>query len=215
MTIVLLAVHILCGAISLISGTLALSSRKGGKLHRRAGIAFAYAMVSMTLTAGCVAIVKDQPHNIAGASLTLYLVITGTLTVRKPSRQLEVVCLLFGVAVAIYCLGLALLADAAPVRSVGLVFGGVAALAITGDLRKLADFTREGALLARHLWRMCFAMFIATASFFLGQAMVFPDALRMQPFVRAIPVIIVIAVMIYWLIRVRSKRVSRVERAPI
>ena len=33
----------------------------------------------------------------------------------------------------------------------------------------------------RHLWRMCFGLFIATGSFFLGQQQVFPAVLRGSP----------------------------------
>ena len=70
----------------------------------------------------------------------------------------------------------------------------------------------EGARrLARHLWRMGFAMFIATASFFVGQPKVFPEPLRGAFALRAIPVVMFIAVTLYWLVRVRRKR----QRAPM
>ena len=56
--------------------------------------------------------------------------------------------------------------------------------------------------IARHLWRMCFAFFIATGSFFLGQQDLLPAAWRGSP------VLFVLAfapfgVMAFWLIRVR------------
>jgi hypothetical protein len=41
----------------------------------------------------------------------------------------------------------------------------------------------------RHLWRVCFAMFIAAASFFLGQAKVFPKPIRIIPLL-AIPALL-------------------------
>src|SRR5207247_1850066 len=59
----------------------------------------------------------------------------------------------------------------------GMVFflGTIYLLAGIGDLRLL----REGSItgprrLARHLWRMCFALFIASGSFFLGQMKFIP-----------------------------------------
>lgn len=62
---------------------------------------------------------------------------------------------------------------------------------------------------ARHLWRMCVAMFIATGSFFLGQAKVFPEEYRIVPLL-AVPMIVVLVVMIYWWARVlRGRRVPR------
>jgi hypothetical protein len=58
--------------------------------------------------------------------------------------------------------------------------------------------------LKRHLWRMCLALWIATSSFFLGQAQVFPKAIRGSG-VLTIPVLTVLVVMFYWLWRVRRR----------
>ena len=56
--------------------------------------------------------------------------------------------------------------------------------------------------LRRHLWRMCFALFIAALSFFIGQARVFPKPVRIFPLL-ALPVLAVLVTMLYWLWRVR------------
>lgn len=81
--------------------------------------------------------------------------------------------------------------------------GGImAALAVTGDIRMIRAGSLQGTRrIARHLWRMCFAMFIATGSFFLGQAKVFPESIRILPLL-AIPVVLVLLVLAYWLVRV-------------
>jgi hypothetical protein len=55
--------------------------------------------------------------------------------------------------------------------------------------------------IARHLWRMTLAMFIATASFFLGQADEFPAALRDFRLL-SLPVVLVLLALIYWPLRV-------------
>jgi hypothetical protein len=51
---------------------------------------------------------------------------------------------------------------------------------------------------------MCFALFIATMAFFLGQANVFPKALRI-PALLAVPVLAVLLCMLYWLWRVHIR----------
>ena len=56
--------------------------------------------------------------------------------------------------------------------------------------------------IARHLWRMCFAFFIATGSFFLGQQDVLPAAVRGSP-VLFVLAFAPFAVMAFWLVRVR------------
>jgi peptidoglycan/LPS O-acetylase OafA/YrhL len=55
--------------------------------------------------------------------------------------------------------------------------------------------------IARHLWRMCFSLFIASGSFFLGQAKVIPKPIRILPLL-AIPALLPLALLLYWLVRV-------------
>ena len=60
------------------------------------------------------------------------------------------------------------------------------------------------ARIARHLWRMCTALFIASGSFFLGQMDEIPQALRgPHLFVLAFAPL---AALLFWMIRVRLTR---------
>jgi len=43
--------HILAGALGLVLGAVALSATKGATLHRRSGIVFVYAMLTMSVSA--------------------------------------------------------------------------------------------------------------------------------------------------------------------
>lgn len=96
---------------------------------------------------------------------------------------------------------------------VAIVFGGVAILGALLDLRMIfaASITARHRL-ARHLWRMCFALFIAAASFFLGQAQVLPDQLR-KPLLLALLVVLVLLLMLYWLVVVLTSRHYRRSKA--
>ncbi len=82
------------------------------------------------------------------------------------------------------------------------IFGGIALLGALGDLRLLSG-TGVSARhrIGRHLWRMGVALWIATASFFLGQANFIPEPLRILPLL-ALPVLLVLGATIYWLVRV-------------
>ena len=62
----------------------------------------------------------------------------------------------------------------------------------------------DGKRIVRHLWRMCFGLFIATGSFFLGQQQVFPAFVRGSNAL-FVPAILPLVLMIFWLIRVRFK----------
>ena len=87
---------------------------------------------------------------------------------------------------------------------VGMHFfmGSVMLLAAAGDIRMLV---RGGVFRAkrivRHLWRMCFGLFIATGSFFLGQQQVFPAWLR-KTNVLFVPALLPLVLLIFWLFRV-------------
>ena len=88
---------------------------------------------------------------------------------------------------------------------IGMYFfmGTIPLLAAAGDVRVLARGGISGRpRLVRHLWRMCFGLFIATGSFFLGQQQVFPAALRKQ-YILAPLAILPLFLLIYWVVRVK------------
>jgi hypothetical protein len=82
-------------------------------------------------------------------------------------------------------------------------------LAAAGDVRIMRlGMPRGGPRLARHLWRMCFALFIAAGSFFSIRARVakvLPEPFTTGP-MRALPILLLFGAMFYWLWRVRSRR---------
>ena len=74
---VLLPIHIVAAGLGLVSGAVALSAAKGGRLHRSSGKLFAYAIFAMCGTAVVSAAVKGQATNVMAGSMTAYLVFTG------------------------------------------------------------------------------------------------------------------------------------------
>ena len=214
---VTLLLHILAGGLGLAFGYVALSAAKGAPLHRKSGILFVYAMLAMSVFGMVIAAGRNvEPAlNIPAGLLTAYLVVTALITVRAPaagSRWLDLGLMLLALAVGLTSLTFGVEALANGGKRNGMpafpffMFGVVGVLASVSDIRII----RFGALqraprLARHLWRMCFALFIAALSFFLGQADVFPKALRIIPLL-AMPVLAVLVTMLYWLWRVRLRR---------
>ena len=80
--------------------------------------------------------------------------------------------------------------------------GSVALLSAAGDVRMLWHGGVSGAQrIARHLWRMCFALFIASSSLFLARPQLFPALLRKTGIVFLLGVLPLI-LMIFWLVRV-------------
>src|SRR5215472_12386341 len=80
-------VHVGCGSVGLLSGTVAALAQKGERLHRAAGTVFFASMLVMATFAAWLAIaIPGQMSNLLGAILTFYLVATGWLTARRKQR---------------------------------------------------------------------------------------------------------------------------------
>ena len=218
-------VHIVAGALGLLAGYVALYSAKGAVLHRKSGIVFVYAMLTVCVAGTAIAALRNVAPalNIPAALLTSYLVITSLLTVRTApvrSRRLDVGLMAVALAVGLTCLAFGFEAVASPDGKGRngmpafpfFMFGVVGTLAAALDVRMMRSGVLEGASrLAQHLWRMSFALFIAALSFFIGQAQVFPKPIRIMPML-ALPVLAVLVTMVYWLwrVRVRPSSVARV-----
>jgi hypothetical protein len=216
----LLPIHIAAGGLAVILGFIALAVRKGGLAHRRVGMAFVYAMLVMGISASIMAFRKDpNDGNVTAGLLTAYFVITAFTAVRPASSEMK--WLTIGALVAAALLSVRMfiggaIAWQAPrhmlngVPALMMFFlGSVLALGVLGDVRVLRSGPLKGrARLSRHLWRMCFAFFIAAGSFFSIRARVatiLPDAINVLPF-RMAMILLPFAAMFYWLWRIRGKR---------
>lgn len=95
------------------------------------------------------------------------------------------------------------------------MFGVVAMLGALLDTRLawVGDIAGKHRL-ARHLWRMSFALWIATASFFLGQFRWLPPPIRKMEFV-VIPVLGVLLALVWFLWRaLRIRRAVGASASP-
>lgn len=211
--------HVIAGGVALIAGYVALYATKGATVHRTSGRVFGYAMLLMALSGAVIAAIGHTEGSVIAGLLTSYFVLTGMVTVRRPaawSSRLDVGLMLLGLGVGTVSLALGFVTLARPTGTMdGLppfpffMFGVTGLLASVGDMRVLrSGGVRGSARLVRHLWRMCWALWIAAASFFLGQADEIPDELRM-PALLAVPVVVPILAMLYWLWRIRIRRTFR------
>jgi len=212
MDVSVILVHVSMGVVSLISGTAALLFREGHRLHRTAGNIFFLSMVVMSLLGSYAAIFKPEAISVLNGILTAYLVATAWSTVRYPKGKaipFEVGAMIIILVVGISLLFFGLqairsesgLKDGIPARAY-FFFATIALLAAAFDIRMIwKKGLNRARRTARHLWRMCFALFIAMASFFTGQPQLFPEQFQRIEILSA-PAILVIVVMVYWLVRV-------------
>ena len=210
MNSMLIPIHIAAGGLALVLGALALFVKKGGTVHRRSGLMFVYAMLVMGTTAAILGNV--------GGLMAVYFVVTALTTVRPVSpwtRRINVAALALAVGLALLDLLGGLKAFNSP-RGVlnGVPFAmlffiaTIMILAAAGDVRIMRfGMPRGGPRLARHLWRMCFALFIAAGSFFSIRervAKILPEPFTTGP-MRTLPILLIFGAMFYWLWRVRRR----------
>lgn len=215
----LLGVHIASGILAILAGTLAVTARKGGSLHTRVGTWFFASMLLLGVSAGMLEPYRTPPGSPISGVLVCYFVLTSWMTARRRDGTSG----RFEIAACATALGLAALMiwggfnGSTTPAGPGPVFalGGLCAIAGLLDLsvvlrRRLTPVQR----IARHLWRMCFAFFIATGSFFLGQQQVLPAFVRDTP-LQFVLAFAPFAVMAFWLVRVRiGKRFRGATRSP-
>ncbi len=210
-------IHIIAGTVAVGAGVIAFMTRKGERAHRRAGRAFIIAMA--IAGAGGALLAVSAPMAIAAivGVFVCYLLATSYLTV-KPSRMgrrwLDVGAVLAaaGLAGTSIAFGLEAQASSSGVKDgfapePYFVFGGLIALCAGLDLSVLVRGGVTGAhRIARHLWRMGFALYIAVGSLFTGPgASAFPEALQGSPILLA-PEPVVLLATLGWLAFVLSSK---------
>ena len=228
----ILLVHILGGTVGLLSGTAAIMFRKGSPRHVLAGKVFVASMLTMAAFATYLAIVKHQPNNIGGGILTFYLIVTAWLTARRKDGETsrwDWIALLIPLTIGVlsWMNGIKIVRSGASSQDgvpVGMTFfmGSICLLAAAGDVRMLLSHGVFGTRrIARHLWRMCYGLFIAAGSFFMGpsnrplrllSAVGIGQHLSPALFSMTLYLILTILpliLLIFWLVRVRFTNASK------
>ena len=217
--------HICAGTLGLLSGTAAICFRKGSRRHVLTGRVLS-SMLTMAVLAVYLAVVRHQPSNISGGIFTFYLIGTAWLTAGRRNGETSrfdwfVLLIPLVLGVLTWTNGLRVGLSGASSQDgvpVGMTFflGSVMLLAATGDARMLLGGGVRGAKrIARHLWLMCFGLFIAAGSFFMGPS---NRPLRLlsavglgqhpSPALFGMPLYLILTLLplvllIFWLVRVR------------
>lgn len=210
----LMMVHVAAGTVAVVSGTAALLVPKGRSFHRVAGTAFFLSMLVTAAAGAWIAFpIPTQFLAFLAGVLTFYLSATAWLTVKRPEGRIGLAELVLFLFIAATGAGLVILGLEAMNSETGLsrgyaaepyfFLGGVAVVAALFDASVLARRGLAGRQrIARHLWRMCFALFIAVGSLFTGPgAKAFPELVR-QTGVMSVPEPLVLVLMAVWLTRV-------------
>lgn len=166
----LLLLHIATGFIALLTGMLAILSRKGGMLHKRSGSIFFWCMVTVALTAVVLSAMRGHAFLLHIGLFALYQAHGGWRSIRnkalRPAGQDWVMLAIGGIN------GVWMVVSMNPVL---MVFGGISVWLAIQDTRTFVSTARGGtvgpkAWLVRHIGMMM-GTYIATTTAFLLTAM--------------------------------------------
>ncbi|MCO7224303.1 hypothetical protein [Pleionea sp. CnH1-48] len=171
-----LILHIATGTIAVFAGILGLLTKKGGRLHRKAGNVFFITMLIQAFMGFVLAMVDSFMITAMAGIFTCYLVATAWSVVRSAPGSLSVfdyVAPVFALLVFGVCgfLGLeAQSSNSGTLRGISYeyyyFFATMALVAGGLDIRMLlTKGVVGGHRIARHLWRMCFALYLSLGSF--------------------------------------------------
>ena len=215
---ILVLLHIIAGAIALCSGFVVILIKKGTARHIWYGKIYLVSMLVLGSTGVIVATVRDIPLSMLNGFVICYFVLSSLSTIRNPEYQTSVYdkwltlfawTLVIGFGWYAYQVSLS---ENGQLGGFGIaeysVFGSVMLFSAMADLRYLMKSGLSSVQkVVRHLWRMLFPLFMATAAFFLGQAKLFPKSLQSIE-VLAIPVLFVLISMVYWSAKVIVKKAA-------
>ena len=215
--------HAVAGVCAIAAGFLAFLSKKGSDFHRIAGRIFVVSMLVSAALGIVLGFLASVMLSVIGGLQVMYLVTTSWRTINQPGGNYGVFEFIsFVLALLIAGIGLFFgieatqsddgLYDGFPAILYFLYGSGISFVCAIGDLTVIRRGGVAGSYrLGRHLWRMGFALYVASASFFLGQPQVFPEAVR-GTFVLASPVLLVVLLTLFWAVWVH---VSPPKKFPV
>ncbi len=191
----MLTFHIIAGTFVLIFGIGSLTFQKGNNLHRHSGNLF---FLSLILMAGSAIFLADDP-TIAVSSI--YFASTAWLITIRPEKKTGIFEIIAFVVISLICARyfyVAFTSEPGFMTTMFTIFGSVALIAALLDLNLIFRSGLSGPhRVARHLWRMCYAMLGAVLSLVANTSDKWPKFIDAN-----LPIYILIGIMIFWLIRV-------------
>jgi hypothetical protein len=208
----ILAVHIATGTLGALAGIAALFFRKGSAPHRVVGTVFVAVMLVMAATASILETMKPEPGSVVGGLMTIYFLATAWMAGRRKDGETGafeigafIAAFALAALIAIGAYALAIGATKPPNPIFPYVLYGISSAMMLAALADLRVILRRGLTggqrIARHLWRMCFALFISVGSFAAQGAKGLPPGVGSTVLVTSM--LLIFGLMLFWLVRVR------------
>ena len=208
--IVVWLIHFPAGTVAIAAAFAAFHYPKGSSKHRKAGQVFTIAMLTMLISGGIAGAIKGSVEDIFLAALVSYIVITAWLTVRKHQPVigiLEYLALVYILVFGLVALSVDPLWDKAGEPGVYTFDAIMALIFAVGDIGNVLLKGRQRTYqLARHIWRISFSLVWAALAFSDKIIKMLDATIDQMPYVAAVPALLVLCIMFYWLFRVYKGR---------
>ncbi|HMP31656.1 MAG TPA: hypothetical protein PKD85_18785 [Saprospiraceae bacterium] len=197
---ILLYIHIIAGSMSLISGSIILSLKKGDQFHKLLGRLFFYSLAISMIFSVPISIQKSNVFLFIIAVWTLYMLITGLRSLKKINIKnvnavdwlITLVMLFFGIILSGY--GVFALIKGSLMGLVAIVFGAISLLLVLSDIRFYrAEGKYKNQFLIIHIQRMVGAYIASITAFVVVNNTVLPNVVAWL-----LPTIILVPLIIYW-----------------
>ncbi len=201
-------IHTPAGSIGLVAATVALFTKKGGALHRKAGICFTISMLIMLISGFVAALLKESIDDMFLSAVVMYTVFTAWLTAHHKKNEtdfLEYVALVWVIAV-----GIAAFLINASWSEVGsqnpyLYWASFAIFCAIGDVRNLHWACSSGIQrVIRHVWRVGFSLIWAALALTDKIIKIQGSNVKELPeeqltYVIAVPTLLILIIIVYWI----------------
>jgi hypothetical protein len=209
--IIVWLIHTPAGTIGLVAATVALFTKKGGALHRKAGTCFTISMLIMLMSGFVAALLKESTDDMFLSAVVMYTVFTAWLTAHHKKNEtgfLEHIALGWIIAVAI-----AAFFVNASWREVGasntyLYWAGFAVFCAIGDARNLHRAGLSGIQrVIRHVWRIGFSLIWAALALTDKIIKIRGSNVKELPeeqllYIIAVPTMLILITILYWTINI-------------
>ncbi len=204
--------HFWVGCLSMAAGFIAFATRKGGQIHRKAGLVFVFTMTLLSLSGLWLSIARQILPTVFLSGVAFHLILTSWTSTLPKRSSFDFVTRFSGILSGLIVLGIAycgVLALQAPDGQLieipafaFFIVSGLVALIFISDVSfaKSENPSRKRRI-TRHLWRMGIAFFLSTGIFFGGNTHVLPEYLK-HPVFLTTPVIAVLLWTLYYIVRV-------------
>ena len=203
--------HAPAGTIGLVAASVALFTKKGGALHRKAGTCFTISMLIMLISGFIAAFLKESTDDMFLSVVVMYTVFTAWLTAHHKKSEtgfLEHLALGWIIAVAIVAVLLNSGWREAGTPNTYLYWAGFAVFCAIGDVRNL---NRAGLSaiqrVIRHVWRIGFSLIWAALALTDKIVKILGSNVKEMPeeqllYIIAVPTMLILIIILYWIINI-------------